>query len=160
LLSVMVGYETFAGRVCELAGGTVVAPGTVAGLLADGETLIERVVFDGPNRIVDISSARSFRGILRRVLELTHRRCTHPSCHVPAHRCQGDHIVAWSHGGLTTQHNGQLQCGPHNRWRHTHPHDAGVEPPTPGDAHPPKPARADGQAPRATGSRLPDVPAR
>ena len=121
LVSVVVGYETFAGRVCELAGGTVLAPGAVAELLADDDTLIERVVFDGPNRIVDISSARSFRGTLRRVLELKHPRCTHPTCDVPAHRCQGDHILAWSEGGLTTQHNGQLQCGPHNRWRHTHP---------------------------------------
>jgi hypothetical protein len=121
LVSVVVGYETFAGRICELAGGTVLAPGTVAELLADDETLIERVVFDGPNRIVDISSARSFRGTLRRVLEVKHPRCTHRTCDVPAHRCQGDHIVAWSEGGLTSQDNGQLQCGHHNRWRHTHP---------------------------------------
>ncbi len=51
LVSVVVGYETFAGRVCELAGGTVLAPGAVAELLADDDTLIERVVFDGqPHR--------------------------------------------------------------------------------------------------------------
>ncbi|HEX6423717.1 MAG TPA: DUF222 domain-containing protein [Acidimicrobiales bacterium] len=126
LVSVVVGHETFAGRICELAGGTVIAPGAVAELLGDDGTLIERVVFDGPNRIVDISAARSFRGTLRRVLELKHRRCTHPTCDVPAHRCQGDHIVAWSHGGLTTQHNGQLQCGHHNRWRLTHADTATV----------------------------------
>jgi hypothetical protein len=121
LVTTVVGYETFVGRVCELAGGTVIAPGAVAELLGQDATLIERVVFDGPNRIVDISSARSFRGTLRRILEVKHPRCTHPTCDVPAHRCQGDHVLAWSQGGLTTQHNGQLQCGPHNRWRHTHP---------------------------------------
>ncbi|HET6951714.1 MAG TPA: DUF222 domain-containing protein [Acidimicrobiales bacterium] len=136
LLTVMVGYETFAGRVCELAGGTVVAPGTVAELLGDDATLIERVVFDGPNRIADVSPARSFRGVLRRVLEVRDRRCGHPTCHVPAHLCQGDHVVAWSHGGLTTQENGQLRCGPHNRWRYSHPDAA----PAPG---------ADRGAPRA-----------
>src|SRR5690606_1190283 len=103
LVTVMVGYDTFAGRVCELAGGTVVAPGAVAELLGRDDSLVERVVFDGPNRIVDISSQRSFRGTLRRVLEVRDRRCTHETCHVPAHRCEGDHIVAWSHGGLTTQ---------------------------------------------------------
>jgi Domain of unknown function (DUF222) len=121
LVTVMVGHETFAGRVCQLAAGTVIAPGTVAELLGDDGTLIERVVFDGPNRIIDISSARSFRGILRLVLEVKHPRCTHDTCFVPAHRCQGDHIVAWSQGGLTTQDNGQMQCDHHNRWRHRHP---------------------------------------
>src|SRR5690606_16239940 len=116
LITVAVGYETFAGRVCQLASGTVVAPGTVAELLGREDTLIERVVFDGPNRIVDISSARSFRGTLRRILEIKHPRCTHPTCDAPAQRCQGDHILPWSQGGPTAQHNGQLQCGHHNRW--------------------------------------------
>jgi hypothetical protein len=78
--------------------------------------LIQRVVADGPNRIRDISSARSFRGTLRRVLEVLHRRCEHGTCFVPAHQCQGDHILAWSEGGLTTQDNGRLGCGFHNRW--------------------------------------------
>jgi hypothetical protein len=31
--------------------------------------------------------------------------------------CQGDHIVPWPDGGPTTQDNGQLLCGSHNRWR-------------------------------------------
>ena len=116
LITVMVGYEMFAGRVCELAGGTVVAPGEVAELLGRDDTLIERAVFDGHNRITDISSQRSFRGTLRRLLDLRQRRCDHDTCFVPAHRCQGDHIVPWSEGGLTTQANGRLRCGPHNRW--------------------------------------------
>jgi Domain of unknown function (DUF222) len=34
LVSVMIGYETFKGRVCQLADGTVITPGTVASLLA------------------------------------------------------------------------------------------------------------------------------
>jgi Domain of unknown function (DUF222) len=136
LVTVMVGYETFAGRVCQLAAGTVIAPGVVAKLLGDEGTLVERVVFEGPNRITDISSARSFRGTLRRVLEVKHARCTRPTCDVPAHRCQGDHVVAWSRGGLTTQENGQLRCGPHNRWRYHHP-DNGPTPPAAPTDHPP-----------------------
>jgi hypothetical protein len=134
LVTVMVGYETFAGRVCQLAGGSVIAPGTVAELLGDDGTLVERVVFAEPNRITDISSARSFRGILRRVLEVKHPRCTHPTCEVPARRCQGDHVVAWSEGGLTTQENGQLLCGHHNRWRYHHPDEPSTPRPvaTPG----------------------------
>ena len=74
------------------------------------------MVADGPNRLRDISSARSFRGTLRRVLDVLHRRCDHKTCFVPADQCQGDHILAWSEGGLTTQDNGRLGCGPHNRW--------------------------------------------
>src|SRR5207237_514248 len=47
LFTVFVGYETFAGRICELADGTVVAPGSLVGWLEDG--WVERVVFDGPD---------------------------------------------------------------------------------------------------------------
>jgi Domain of unknown function (DUF222) len=126
LITVMVGYETFAGRVCELADGTVVAPGMLADLLGRDDTLIERVVFAGPNRITDISHARTFHGALRRALDVRDRRCGHPTCDVPAHRCEGDHVMAWSQGGLTTQENGQLRCGFHNRWRYRNP-----------DVHPP-----------------------
>jgi Domain of unknown function (DUF222) len=119
LVTVMVDFATFAGRVCELAAGTVIAPGAVAELLGSDETLIQRVVADGANRVRDISSARSFRGTLRRVLEVLHRRCEHGTCFVPAEHCQGDHILAWSNGGLTTQDNGRLGCGFHNRWWYT-----------------------------------------
>jgi len=145
LVTVMVDYPTF-GRVCELAAGTVIAPGAVAELLGHDETLIQRVVGDGPNRIRDISSARSFRGILRRVLDVVHRRCDHGTCFVPAHQCEGDHILARSNGGLTTQDNGRLGCGFHNRWWYTHqqrhPPDDMLDPePDSGtDRDPPTPA--------------------
>jgi hypothetical protein len=116
LVSVLVGYETFAGRVCELADGTVITPGTVASMLDRVD--IERAVFDGPSRILDLGRARSFVGAARRALELRDRVCAHDTCDVPARRCQGDHVVAWSEGGITTPDNGQLRCGYHNRWRY------------------------------------------
>jgi hypothetical protein len=117
LVTVMVDYPTLAGRVCELAGsGAIVAPGDIVALLARDDTLIERVVFDGPNRVRDISSARTFRGTLRRILDVVHRRCDHHTCYIPAHRCQGDHIIPVSDGGPTSQDNGRLGCGRHNRW--------------------------------------------
>jgi hypothetical protein len=118
LVSVLVGYETFRGRVCELADGIVVAPGTVATLLH--QALIERVVFDGPSRVIDMSRARRFTGAVRRALEVLDRGCTHGGCDMPAERCQGDHVQPWSQGGLTTADNGQLRCGHHNRWRWDH----------------------------------------
>ena len=137
LVTVLVDYPTLAGRVCELAGsGTVVAPGDILELLARDDTLIERAVFDGANQITDISRARTFRGTLRRILDLTHRRCDHDTCFVPAHRCQGDHVVPWTQGGPTSIDNGRLTCGPHNRWYYNHeqrqrpPPPAGTSPTT------------------------------
>jgi Domain of unknown function (DUF222)/HNH endonuclease len=118
LVSVLVGYETFKGRVCELADRTVVTPGTVASLL--DEALIERVVFDGPSRVIDLGRARRFTGAVRRVLDVLDRGCTHEGCDMPAERCQGDHIEPWSRGGQTDPDNGQLRCAYHNRWRWEH----------------------------------------
>jgi Domain of unknown function (DUF222)/HNH endonuclease len=121
LVTVLVDYPTLAGRVCELAGsGTVLPPGDVLELLARDDTLLERAVFHGANKIVDISSARTFRGTVRRVLDLVHRRCGHPTCFVPAEDCQGDHVVPWSQGGPTSTDNGRPACGHHNRWNYTH----------------------------------------
>jgi hypothetical protein len=125
LISVFVGYETFKGRICQLAGGTVVSPGTVASLL--DEALIERVVFDGPSRVLDLGRARRFTGAVRHALEVRDQQCTHPSCDQPPERCHGDHIHAWTAGGTTTLDNGQLRCGYHNRWRWQHP-DPDVDP--------------------------------
>jgi hypothetical protein len=122
LVSVFVGYETFKGRICQLADGTVITPGAVASLL--DEALIERVVFDGPSRVIDLGRARRFTGAVRRALEIRDRGCTHEGCDIPSERCQGDHVQPWSQGGLTTTDNGQLRCGHHNRWRWDHPdHD-------------------------------------
>ena len=90
LVTVLVDYPTLAGRVCELAGsGTVLPPGDVLELLARDDTLLDRAVFRGANKIVDISSARTFRGTVRRVLDLVHRRCGHPTCFVPAEPVRG-----------------------------------------------------------------------
>lgn len=118
LVSVLVGYETFRGRVCELSDRSVITPGTVASLL--DEALIERVVFDGPSRVVDLGRARRFSGAVRRALDVLDRGCTHAGCDMPAERCQGDHIQPWSRGGDTNLENGQLRCAFHNRWRWEH----------------------------------------
>ena len=121
LVTVLVDYPTLTGRVCELAAtGTVVAPGDILELLTRDDTLIQRAVFDSPNTITDISRARTFRGTLRRILDLTHRRCRHDTCHTPAHLCQADHVIPWTQGGPTSTDNGRLTCGPHNRWYYTH----------------------------------------
>ena len=72
LFSVLVDYETFEGtfgRACELADGTVVAPGSLTRWL--GEAWVERVVFDGPDRIKNVGVRRRiFSGATRRAVEL------------------------------------------------------------------------------------------
>jgi 5-methylcytosine-specific restriction endonuclease McrA len=92
-----------------------VHPGRLIPHLADAD--IERIVFDGPSRVIDVGvRQRFFTGALRRAIEVRDRHCQHPSgCDVPAQRCEIDHVVPYSRGGLTTQDNGECQCGVHNR---------------------------------------------
>ncbi len=115
IVSVVLGYAAFKD-ICELADGTLLAPGEAAAVLAD-DALLERIIFNGPSRVIDVGEARSFRGAVRRAIEIRDRHCTGAGCHVPGHRCQGDHRWRHSDGGPTIQANGELRCGPHNRQR-------------------------------------------
>ena len=120
LFSVFVGFETLAGRICELANGTVVTPGSVVPWLP--QSWIERVVFDGSSRIIDVGvKRRLFTGATRRAVQLRDRQCFHDFCDLPAEDCQIDHIVPYAAGGETTQTNGRPACGFHNRDRHRRP---------------------------------------
>lgn len=116
LFTVLVGYETLHGRICELAGGTVLSPGSLLPWL--DKAYIERAVFSPKNRIEVSHRARLFTGATRRAIEIRdHEGCTHPYCYAPAWRCQADHIQPYSEDGPTTQENGRLACGTHNRAR-------------------------------------------
>jgi hypothetical protein len=119
LFSVLVDYELLRGRVCELAQGTVIAPGSLLPWL--DEALIERVVFSPECRVEVSATARLFSGATRRAIELRDRECTHPYCDVPASSCQADHIVPFAVNGPTTEENGRLMCGFHNRLRNGRP---------------------------------------
>jgi hypothetical protein len=117
LFTVFVGYETFAGRICELADGTVVSPGSVTRWL--DAAWVERVVFDGPDRIRNVGARRRlFTGASKRAVELRDRECFHELCDTPAEQCQIDHVQPWAAGGLTVEDNGRAACGFHNRGRH------------------------------------------
>ena len=113
LFTVLIGDEALR-RTCETAHGTVIAPGTLMPLLSDAE--FERVVYDPPNRRIEISHRRRFTGALRRVIEVRDRHCQHPSgCDIPAADCDVDHIVPHALGGPTSLTNGRLLCPTHNR---------------------------------------------
>lgn len=115
LVSVLIDFPTLSGRVCELANGSVVTPGSLLPYL--DQALIERAVYKSPTRIEVSTTSRLFSGATRRAIELRDRTCRHPYCDVPADRCQVDHVVPWSAGGPTVQWNGRLACGRHNRSR-------------------------------------------
>src|SRR6202041_2863972 len=120
LFSVLVGFETMHGRICELENGTVLAPSALDPWM--DSAYFERALFSLGNR-VDVSvRSRLFTGGTRRAIELRDRFCTHPYCYEPAENCQGDHIEPWAAGGETTQENGRLLCGFHNRLRNQKEH--------------------------------------
>jgi hypothetical protein len=117
LFTVLVGYETMAGRMCQLADGTPVTPGSLLRWL--DEAWVERVVFDSPSRVIDVGVARRlFSGATRRAVEVRDRECFHHTCDEPAGHCQADHVEPWAAGGATTTANGRMACGYHNRNRH------------------------------------------
>jgi hypothetical protein len=127
LFSIFVGYETVHGRICELENGTVLAPASLDRWM--DSAYFERAVFSLGGR-VDVSvRARLFTGGTRRALELRDRMCTHPYCYEPAENCQADHIEPYAEGGATTQENGRLLCGFHNRLRNQRPPPLGRPPP-------------------------------
>jgi hypothetical protein len=121
LFTVLVGYETFAGRICELDDGTVIAPGQLLPALSHAD--LERIVLDAPDRVLAVSQRRRFTGALRRAIQVRDRHCQHPSgCDTPAPDCDADHITPWTHTKDTSQTNGRLLCTGHNRHpEHNHP---------------------------------------
>jgi hypothetical protein len=114
LFSVFVDYETLSGRICELASGAVVSPASLVPYL--DQAIVERAVFGPAGRVELGSRRRLFDGATRRAIELRDRGCVHPSCQLGLERCQVDHVVPHSAGGLTLQENGRLACPAHNRY--------------------------------------------
>src|SRR3954451_10935129 len=118
LVSILVGYETFKGFLCELADGTPLSRDHLLPLLAEAD--IERIVFDSPSRVIEVGKReRFFTGALRHAIEIRDRHCQFPGCDVPAEHCQIDHKIPYSDGGETAEENGRAYCGVHNR-RRTH----------------------------------------
>lgn len=119
LFTVVMGSEAMA-RLCELASGRVVAPGALVPFI--DAAMVEGIVFDtSGQRAIGVSQQRVFRGVLRRIVEVRDRRCYHEWCDEPADRCQVDHIQPDAAGGPTSQENGRLACGFHNRLRNQRP---------------------------------------
>jgi hypothetical protein len=87
-----------------------------------GEGWVERVVFDGPERVTDVGVRRRiFAGATKRAVQVRDKECFHPSCDEPAEHCEIDHVQPWAAGGPTTEANGRVACGFHNRQRYPRP---------------------------------------
>jgi hypothetical protein len=123
LFSVLIDYPTLAGRVCELANGAIVSPGSLVPYL--DAAWFERIVFAPGKRIECSVTSRFFTGATRRAIEVRDRQCTNPYCETPAECSEIDHIVPYAKGGPTNQENGQVQCGFHNRRRNGEPDPPG-----------------------------------
>jgi hypothetical protein len=82
------------------------------------EADLERVVFDGADRVLAVGAGRRFfTGADRRAVEVRDGECVHSCCDVPAEDGEVDHVVPFAEGGPTTADNGRLACGFHNRSR-------------------------------------------
>jgi hypothetical protein len=113
LLCILAGEATVE-HVCELATGVVINPGLVVPHL--GRSQVQTFIFDGADRVIAASPQRTFRGMLRRAIQVRDRHCQHPSgCDAPITHCDVDHRVPHTEGGSTTEANGELECEPHNR---------------------------------------------
>lgn len=115
LLTVLVGHDSLA-RILEATNGILLRAGQLVPWV--DALAVEQVLFDGPSTVVKVSNQRTFEGVLRKAVQVRDRGCQHPMCHEPIDRCQVDHIIPWSAGGPTSQDNGRLLCGHHNRLRH------------------------------------------
>ncbi len=120
LFCTLVGYETLHGPICELASGTVVSPAALVPWL--DQAWIERVVFDGPDRVMSVGQRRRlFAGATRRAVQVRDRECYHRYCEERAEGCDVDHIQPYSKGGHTTERNGRPACDFHNQLRNRSP---------------------------------------
>ena len=112
LLQALVGEDSLR-RMCELSNRQVVTPGELLPLLEWAD--IERICSSrrrGSRRGV---RQRIFRGATKTAVLVRDLECTHPSCDVPAERCEIDHIVPFADGGLTVHDNGRCRCKYHHR---------------------------------------------
>lgn len=102
--------ETFR---CETSDGRQLDPAET--FMDSLSSPFRRVIVDAKSVVLDVSERRFFTGIARTALQISHDECEWPGCHVPASRCQGDHIRSKANGGPTTQVNGSILCQRHNR---------------------------------------------
>jgi hypothetical protein len=114
LLVIHLGDDTL-NRLCELATGTVIAPGLLVPLL--GEADIQRIVYAGRSRSITELGERTrfFSGHYAKPSCYATAAASTPAATPPADDCEVDHDIPVSKGGLTNQYNGKARCPHSNR---------------------------------------------
>jgi hypothetical protein len=125
LICILAGEATV-DHLCELATGTVITPDLIVPHLARSQ--VQTFIFDGADHVIAASKQRTFRGMLRRAIQVRDRHCQPPSgCDAPITHCDIDHRIAHTDGGATDEAPGHLECEAHNRksdLHHRQPADA------------------------------------
>ena len=105
-------------RRCATADGSPIHPVLLLRALLTGH--VRRVVVDSAGVVTDLGRRqRLFTGSAREAAKLLTRTCTHPGCRVSSRFAQVDHVDEWVGGaGGTDQHNADVRCGGHNRFKH------------------------------------------
>lgn len=107
-------------RRCETTSGIPVHP--LLALQAALTGHIRRVVTDSASTITDLGrKQRLFTGSARIAAKLLTKRCSHPGCNITNTYADVDHADEWAnHNGSTDQHNRDIRCGKHDRFKHQH----------------------------------------
>ena len=118
LVCILAGEATIE-HLCELSTGIVIAPDLIVPHL--GRSQVQTFIFDGADRVLAASPTRTFRGMLRRAIQVRDRHCQHPSgCDEPITHCDVNHRTAYAKGGITDEAGGDLECESHNRHSDLH----------------------------------------
>lgn len=94
--------EASVEHILELATGVVLDAHLVVPHLARSQ--VQTFIFDGADRVVAASKERTFRGTLRRAIQVRDRHCQHPSgCDAPIVECDVNHVRAYAEGGAVNK---------------------------------------------------------
>lgn len=107
-------------RRCELIDGTPIHPHLA--MIALAAARFRRIVLDARSKPIDVSyTSRGFPPDIKQVLLAAARgRCETRGCDASHYWLQVDHKHPYSKGGKTSLANGQILCGPDNRWKNDH----------------------------------------
>jgi hypothetical protein len=109
--------RAFLSRRCETSSGARIHP--IVALQAALTGHVRRVVVDSAGTVIDYGrKQRMFTGNARQAAMALARYCAHPGCRLAASLCEVDHNDEWHTGGHTDQRNANVECAPHNRFKH------------------------------------------
>lgn len=106
-------------RRCETGRGTPIPPRVMlTHFLTDR---IRRIVFDKDSVIINVVRFAHLASLcagapkLGVCVSLRDKSCRFPGCTIAAHRCEADHLQAFTDDGLTDLVNGHMLCRHHHR---------------------------------------------